>query len=134
MKPVKLIVHEPTLNKIIGAEFPLQLDDKANLVDVISAVDRLIVEKGSFPLPEYQSLLHMIYNPVENRFYKQVAVAAYDEGKFIIDLRIDPKKALPRSAVVIVIPAGGCISEWEEAIGFDEFCRAVESGKNDLVA
>lgn len=128
MKQVKLIVHEPTLNKVIGAEFILQLDDKANLVDAINAVDRLVGEKDRFPLPEYRSLLHMIYNPVENRFYKQVAVAAYNEGRYMIDLRIDPKRVLPKGAVVILIPAGGCISEWEEAISFDEFCKLVQSG------
>jgi len=118
MKRAKLIVHEPSVNKLIGGELLLQLDDTANLVDAINEGDRLISEKGGFPLPECRSLLHMVYNSVENRFYKQVAVAAYKEGGDIIDLRVDPKQKLPLNVTVVLIPAGGCISEWEEAIDF----------------
>jgi len=128
MKRAKLIVHEPSVNKLIGSELLLQLDDTANLVDAINEVDRLISEKGGFPLPECRSLLHMVYNSVENRFYKQVAVAAYKEGEGMIDLRVDPKQKLPANVTVVLIPAGGCISEWEEAIDFEEFSKAIQDG------
>ena len=33
MKQVRLVIHEPAINKIIGSELNLLLDDKANLVD-----------------------------------------------------------------------------------------------------
>ena len=128
MKRAKLIVHEPSVNKLIGSELLLQLDDTANLVDAINEVDRLISEKGGFPLPECRSLLHMVYNSVENRFYKQVAVAAYKEGEGMIDLRVDPKQKLSANVTVVLIPAGGCISEWEEAIDFEEFSNAIKDG------
>jgi len=128
MKRVKLIVHEPSINRLIGAELLLQLDDKANCIDVISEVDRLINERGGFPLPSYRSLLHMVYNPVENRFYKQVAVSAYKEGEGMINLRADPRQQLPADVAVVLIPAGGCISEWEEVVDFQEFSGAVQRG------
>lgn len=128
MKRAKLIVHEPSVNKLIGGELLLQLDDTANLIDAINEVDRLISEKGGFPLPECRSLLHMVYNSAENRFYKQVAVAAYKEGEDMIDLRVDPKQKLPANVTVVLIPAGGCISEWEEAIDFEEFSNAIKDG------
>jgi len=128
MKRVRLIVHEPSVNKLMGGEFVLRLEDGANLVDAIDEVDRLINEKGYFPLAEYRSLLHMVYNPVENRFYKQVAVAAYKEGENMINLRVDPRKILPADVTVVLIPAGGCISEWEEAISFEEFSKATQNG------
>jgi len=121
MKKVKLIIHEPLINKIIGSELNLQLDDKADLIDAISEVDKTISGKGKFPVPNYQSLLHMVYNPIQNRFYKQTAVSAYDESGELLNVRGDPKKPLPEGVTVILIPAGGCISEWEETIDYREF-------------
>jgi len=128
MKQIKLIIHEPSLNKVVGGDFPLQLDDGASLIDAINEVDRLINQKGGFPLIEYRSLLHMIYNPLENRFYKQVAVAAYREGEDMINLRVDPKQKLPNGVTVVLIPAGGCISEWEETVNFDDFSKVIPKG------
>ena len=126
MKRIKLIVHEPLVNKIIGSELNLELDDEASVIAAISKVDRLVDQKGDFPLSDYKSLLHMIYDPVRNRFYNQVAVTAYLEGGDMINLRADPKQNLPADVTVVLIPSGGCISEWEIAIDFREFKRAVQ--------
>ena len=128
MKRIKLILHEPLINKVVGSELNLLLNDKANFIDAISKVDKMINSKGKFPVPNYQSLLHMVYNPVENRFYKQVAVSAYKEGEGMINLRADPRQQLPADVTVVLIPAGGCISEWEEAVDFEEFSKAVQKG------
>ena len=115
MKRIKLVVHEPLINRVIGSELNLLLDKKATLVDAISEVDKLINSKGGFPLPDYRSLLHMVYNPVENRFYKQVAVTAHEKLE-MLNVRDNPKKELPEGTTIILIPTGGCISEWEEPI------------------
>jgi len=125
MKRIKLIIHEPLVNKIIGSELNLELDDEADVIAAIDKVDRLVDQKGDFPLSDYKSLLHMIYDPVRNRFYNQVAVTAYLEGGDMINLRADPKQNLPADVTVVLIPSGGCISEWEIAIGFREFKRAM---------
>jgi len=124
MKRIKLFIHEPSINKVIGRKLNLLLDDKANLVDAISEVDKMINSKGNFPVPDYRSLLHMIYNPVENRFYKQVAITTYKQSGQTLNLRDDPKKELPEGITVTLIPAGGCITEWEEAIDYEEFLKA----------
>ncbi len=124
MKEIKLVIHEPSINKLIGSEWNLLLNDEANLVDVIDEVDKMINSKGRFPVPTYQSFLHMIYNPIENRFYKQVAVTAYKGSGQMLNVRGTPNKELPEGASVILIPAGGCISEWEEAIEYKEFSEA----------
>jgi len=123
MKRMKLFIHEPLINKVIGRELNLLLYDKANLEDAIDEVDKMINSKGSFPVLGYQSLLHMIYNPVENRFYKQAAISAYDESGQLLNVRDDPKKELPEGITIILIPTGGCISEWEEAIDYKEFLK-----------
>ena len=125
MKRIKLFIHGPSINKVIGRELNLLLDEKANLIDVISEVDKTIEEKGSFPVPSYQSLLHMTYNPFENRFYKQVAITAYKQSGQPLKVRDDPKKELPEGTTVTLIPAGGCISEWEEAIDYEQFLKAI---------
>jgi hypothetical protein len=118
MKRIKLFIHEPSINKVIGRELNLLLNDEASLIDAIKEVDKMINSKGGFPLPDYRSLLHMIYNPVENRFYKQVAVTAYKESGQMLNVRDNPKKKLAEGVTVTLIPAGGCISEWEEAIDY----------------
>jgi len=124
MKRVKLVIHEPSINKVVGSELDLLLDDKANVLDAINEVDKLINNKGGFPRPEYRSLLHMVYNPVQNRFYKQVAVTAQESDQ-MLNVRDDPKKELPEDTTIILIPAGGCISEWEETIDYREFLKAI---------
>jgi len=125
MKKVKLVIHEPLINRVIGSELNLLLDDKANLVDAINEVDKMINNKGGFPLQDYRSFLHMVYNPIENRFYKQVAVTAHKESGEMLNLRENPKKELPEGATIILIPTGGCISEWEQAINYKEFSKAI---------
>jgi hypothetical protein len=125
MKRTKLFIHEPSINKVIGRELNLYLEDKASPVDAIIEVDKIIKTKGSFPIPDYRSLLHMIYNPVENRFYKQVAITAYEQAGKMLNVRDNPKKALPEETTLTLIPAGGCISEWEETIDYERFLKAV---------
>jgi len=120
MNRIKLFIHEPSINKVVGRELNLLLDDKANLIDAISEVDKMINSKRSFPVSDYQSLLHMIYNSVENRFYKQVAITAYEQSGQMLNVRDDPKKELPEGITVTLIPAGGCITEWEEAIDYEK--------------
>jgi hypothetical protein len=124
MKRIKLFIHEPSINRIIGRELNLLLDDKASLVDAIREVDKIINSTGSFPVSNYRSLLHMIYNPVQNKFYKQVAITAYNQSGQMLNVRDDPKKELPEGTTVTLIPAGGCITEWEKAINYEEFLKS----------
>jgi len=125
MKKLKVVIHQPLINRVIGSELNLELDDYANLVDAINEVDNVINIKGGFPLPDYRSFLHMVYNPVENKFYNQVAVTAYIEpNQQMLNVRENPKKELPEGTTIILIPTGGCISEWEQAIDYREFLKA----------
>ncbi len=128
MKRIKLFLHEPTINKAIGRELDILLEDNASLVDAIVNVDKMIASKGDFPVPDYRCLLHMVYNPVQNRFYKQVAVSAYDKQGKSLNVREEPREELLEGMTVTLIPAGGCISEWEEAIDYREFLKAASAG------
>ena len=96
MKRIKLVIQEPSINKVIGSELNLLLNDRANVIDAINEVYKMINSRGVFPVPGYQSLLHMVYNPIKNRFHKQVALTVCKEGAMLrAHLRDDPKKELP---------------------------------------
>ena len=66
----------------------------------------------------------MIYNPFQNRFYKQVALTAYKESE-MLKLRDNPKQELPEGVTITLIPTGGCIGEWEEPVDYREFLKAI---------
>jgi len=107
-----------------GNEFELSLPERATIIDAISEVDRLFVSKGKFPSDYYQSLLHWVYNPIEERFYKQASVIAYiGPGKFL-NIRDDPKKELPEGVIVHINPEGPCITEGEDIIDYETFKKA----------
>jgi hypothetical protein len=125
MKKVKLVVYEPSINNVIGNELNLLLNDEANVIDALIEADKIINDKGEFSVPDYRSLLHMVYNPVTDRFYNQVAVAGSDQSGHILNVRENPRKRLPEVANIIIIPTGGCISEWEEAIDYEQFLKAM---------
>jgi hypothetical protein len=126
MKRIKLVIHQPSINKLLGQELNLTLNDDANIIDAIEEVDKIIKSKGNFPEKNYASLLHMIYNPIENRFYKQAAITAYTQSGQMLNARDNPKRELPEGTTLIIIPAGGCITDWEEAIDYDEFLKATK--------
>lgn len=126
MKRIKLIIHQPSINKLLGQELNLLLSDDANIIDAISEVDKMIKSKGSFPVQNYGSFLHMVYNPVKNRFYRQVAVTVYTQLGQMINVRDDPRKELPDGVTIVLIPGGGCITDWEEAKSYEEFLKAMQ--------
>jgi hypothetical protein len=125
MKHITFVLHEPSVNRILGDKLNLQLEEKASVIDAIIEVDKLIKSEENFSLSPYQSLLHMVYNPSDNRFYKQTAIVAYKATGEMLNVRDSPEQDLPEGATVILIPAGGCISEWEEAVSQQEFLKAM---------
>ena len=120
----------PILSEMVGDEVNLTLSDGTSILDVIDAVDRIIAEKGGFPITDYGSLMHMVYNPIETRFYNQVAVTAYgidgDERK-ILNIRKNPKQALADFTTIILVPEGVCITDFEKPIPYEVFLNAMQS-------
>ena len=60
-------------------------------------------------------LLSLFYLFPALGFGSLVAITAYKQSGQMLNVRDDPKKELPEGITVTLIPAGGCISEWEEA-------------------
>jgi len=125
LKRLIISVNEGSITRVLGAWLDLVIEDEANILDIIIKVDEIINSKGGFPLSEHKGLLHMLYNPVTDRFYKQVGVHAYTEpGKFY-NVRDNVRQVLPDGATIILIPDAGCIGEWEEVLEYKEFCKGL---------
>jgi len=128
MKSIKIMVGQiPAICKLVGDEAELLLDDTASILGAIDELDKMMAKKGGFPLREYGSLLHMVYNPLENRFYKQVAVIAYGQSGGMVNVRKNPNDELPDGAKVILVPQGVCITEWEKPMEYEVFLKVRRS-------
>lgn len=117
----------PILTEVLGDEVDLTLSDGVTILDVIDEIDKTFAEKGGFPISDYGSLLHMIYNPIEERFYNQVAITAYEidrDVKILLNVRNNPKQELADFTTIILIPEGVCITEFEKPIAYTEFLKA----------
>jgi len=119
MKKVTLIVRQTEISRIFPNGFQLVLAGDASTLDAIVAADEEIKKKcGKFPVKNCKSLLNMIYHPNENRFYKQVAIQAHARSKPFLSIRENPKMPLPSETTIILIPQGGCQTDWEEPVTF----------------
>lgn len=115
MKKVTLILRDPDINRMIGTQIELSLHDRANILDMIQKVDKIIGEKGPFPVEGFKSLLHLTFNPVENRFYEHVALTAYCRSQRFLNVRANPTLILP-NRVTVVLALTICGGEWEEVV------------------
>ena len=115
MKRVKLILRDPDINKILGNELELWLDEQANIIDVIKKVDAMILERGKFPVKGCKSLLHMTFHPVERRFYRHVGLSVHSDAERFLDVRQNPSLRLPDNTV-IVLTLTLCQGDWEQII------------------
>jgi len=126
MKRILLYIQQSSINKMHGSEFELSLPEGASIIDAINEVDRMLASKGKFPSDDYYSLLHWVYTPIEERFYKQASVIAYTgPGKFL-NIRDDPKKELPEGLIVHINPEGPCITEGEDIIDYETFKKCIK--------
>lgn len=121
MKKITAYIGQHSINKIIGSKLELLLPDEANIIDVIGEVDKIISSKAQFPSEHYHSLLHWVFNPIEERFYKQAAITAYAKPRKFLKVKSNPKMNLPDGATVYVLPDGPCITEGEEVIDYNIF-------------
>jgi hypothetical protein len=116
MKTVTLIVRQTEISRMFPKGIQLVLDDNASILDAIRILDNEIKKTCKFPVKGYESLLQMVYHPHEDRFYKQVAIQAHAESDPFINIRENPKMPLPSGTTIILIPQGGCSTDWEEPV------------------
>jgi len=117
MKKIRLIVRQTEISKVFPNGFQFLLEDNASIIAAIKDADEEIKKKfGNFPVKRYKSLLHMVYHPYEDRFYKQVAIQAHVKSKPFLNIRENPKMLLPNGTTIILIPQGGCQTDWEEPV------------------
>jgi len=81
------------------------------------AVDREIKRRcEKFPVKGFESLLHITYHPMKERFYKQVGIQAHTKSQSFIGVRENPKMMLPNDVTLVLIPEGGCVTGWEKIV------------------
>ena len=132
MKKMKIVVTDYSLKDVIGKEIILFLYDNANFIHALKKID--ICTRGKFLIrkyPEYHSLLHMVWNPIEQRIYKQIATAAYKNSEFF-DIRRNPHTVLP-DGLTIYLGLGLCKSE-EEVINYERFREAIQNKTLEVFA
>lgn len=126
MKKIRIIFTGSSLKEIIGKEVNLYLYDNADFIHALKKID--ICTKGKFLIkdhPEYHSLLHMVWNPIEKRIYKHIATSAYKDREFF-DIRRKPQSVLP-DGVTIYLGLGLCKSEAEEVISYEKFMETIQN-------
>ncbi len=132
MKQVKLKVLDSSLKEVLGGEFTIRLQDEADILDLINKIDA--TREGQFfvkDYPEYHSLLHMMWNPIEKRFYKQIALSAYTTDNKFFEVRKNPHLELP-DGLTIYLGLGLCKSESEEVVDFETFKKLRENSLNKV--
>ena len=127
MKRVLLYILQYSIKKVIGSELELVLSENANIIDVINEADKRISSRGKFPSERYHSLLHWVYNPVTERFYKQASIIAYSKPGEFLNVRDSPKRTLPDSVIIHITPEGPCITEVEDVIDYEVFNKAIKN-------
>jgi hypothetical protein len=118
VKKVRFILRDPDLNKIVGNDLELAVENSASIIDVIKKVDEIILEKGKFPIEGCKSLLHLTYHPFEKRFYKHVALTAYSRSEKFLNVRRNPGLVLPDDTTV-VLALTICSGEWEPIVDLE---------------
>jgi hypothetical protein len=117
MKKVTLIARQAEISKVFPNGFELLLEDNASTLDAIKSADEEIKKKcENFPVKGFKSLFQMVYHPYEDRFYKQVAIQAHAKSKPFLNIRENAKMPLPNETTIILIPQGGCQTDWEEPV------------------
>lgn len=116
-KKATLIIRQAEISRVFPDGIELVLEDEASVLDAIKETDEEILKKyGRFPVEKCRSLLQMVYHPREDRFYKQVAVQAYTISQPFLDVRQNLRMPLPDGTTIILVPEGGCTTDWEEPI------------------
>lgn len=114
---ITFVLQQSVLSRFIRGPLELSLEEGASVIDAIKLVDEEILRRaGKFPVKGYKSLLHMVYHPFENRFYKQVAIQGYASPGSFLNVRDDPRRPLPDGVTIILVPEGPCISEGEDVV------------------
>ena len=127
MKQVKLKVIDSSLKEVLGGEFTINLEDEADILDLIKKIDA--TRKGQFFIknyPEYHSLLHLMWNPIEKRFYRQIALSAYTKDNKFFEVRKNPQLKLP-DGLTIYLGLGLCKSESEEIVDFETLQKLMKN-------
>jgi len=125
MKSVSIVFIDSRLINKIGKKTDLELPDDANFIHALKKISD--DTKDKFPIKdylEYHSLLHMVWNPIEERIYKHIGTSAHHGDRKFFDIRKNPYDTLPEG-LTIYLGTGLCKSETEEVVDYEKFQEAM---------
>lgn len=125
MKKATIVFTDSRVVDKLGKRVVLDLPDDANFIQALKEISDATEDR--FPIkdyPEYHSLLHMIWNPIEKRVYEQIGTSAYYGNREFFDIRKKPYDALP-NGLVVFLGTGLCKTETEEVIDYQKFKKAM---------
>lgn len=117
-------VTESSIAKQLGGGVKMVVENDATVLDVIAKADDMLRKKGTFPDHKYK-LLHMVYNPKEDKFYKQVGVHAHTKPGHFYNIKCNVRQKLQDGMTITIIPSAGCITDFEEPLSYEEFIKAL---------
>jgi hypothetical protein len=126
MKKITIVFTDSRLIETVGEKVDLNLPDDVNFIQVLKKISDVTEDK--FPIkdyPEYHSLLHMVWNPIEKRIYKQIGTSAYYGNRKFFDVRKNPYGVLP-DGLIIYLGTGLCKTEAEEVIDYQKFKKVIQ--------
>ncbi|NHI93938.1 MAG: hypothetical protein EAX96_15725 [Candidatus Lokiarchaeota archaeon] len=110
MKTIEFSVLNSEIRNIIETMF-LQLDDEADIIDIIAAGDRKFSEilgNKPFPIDIFQNLMHLLFNPETEEFYEDIGVEARDSKGKWLSIRRNPSINVPDKSFIYLTPDAGC--------------------------
>jgi len=108
MKRIKIDIAESTFNQVFKKPIELELDDDANIIDAMAALDNYIINLSIRP-KKYSwnaiTTIQLIWNPKEWDFFQDVGIEARGPNNELI----------PRSNLFNPLPDGTSVVFWPEA-------------------
>jgi hypothetical protein len=102
-----------------GKEIGLDSSNEKNIISLLMQIDP---EEND----QTYGLLHAIFNPKENRFYRQIGINAYTEKGDFINIREDPLQILPENSRIYILTKGPCISDFDQILPYNEFFKLIK--------
>ncbi len=119
MKDVNVTISLHTFRKVVKMPRVMSLPDDAHIIDIISTLDQEFHEKTrndgpahtmDFQDKKVKSLLQMLWNPKEEKFYNDVGIEARTPFPDLKALPVDTnwKFSIPSGANLILTPDPMC--------------------------
>ena len=111
MKKVTISIIDPSLNRVLGEDFPVQVPDDGDFLDAIAEIDKGYLKnpiKAKRSDVTIHSVLQLVWNASKNAIFDDVGIEARDPDKEWLPVKENPFLDLPDGTSIITTPDIGC--------------------------